>query len=55
MIMTNVYTFFLGLGVWGMTHFIWPDMKDRHRLEVTVILTLLILIARSVWLRIMYP
>ena len=55
MIMTNVYTFLLGLGVWGITHMIWPRMKDRHRLEVTVILTLLVLIARLVWLRISHP
>ena len=55
MIMTNVYAFLLGLGMWGITHIIWPDMRDRHRLEVTIILSLLILIVRSVWLRIMYP
>ncbi len=55
MIMTNVYTFFLGLGVWGITHFIWPTMKDRTRLEVTIILTLLVLIARVVYLRIINP
>ena len=48
MIMTNLYSFLLGLGVWGMTHFIWPSMKDKHRLEITLIISVLILLFREI-------